>query len=203
MRHVTRYGSFALIGFTAALAACSSGEKAADTTAAAATATPDSAAAAAATAPVGLSAANIASVITLTNEGEIEQGKKAEDKATDAEVKAFAKQMISDHEMMQKGLDSLAKAKNLMPAPPAQADAMKAEESATMAKLDSAAKGAAFDKAYIAAQVMGHQKALDNLKTFSGGAPDPDLKTMIDGAIPKVQAHLDKAQQLQAKVGTP
>ena len=80
---------------------------------------------------------------------------------------------------------------------------MKQADSQTLATLGSAAKGAAFDKAYMDAQVAAHQKALNDLQSFSGSAPDPDLKALIDKAIPKVKEHLDKAQQLQSKVGAP
>jgi putative membrane protein len=149
-----------------------------------------------------LSAANIASLVGLTNASEIGQAKVAQEKATSADVKAFAKLMISDHEAMQKSLDSLAKQKNLTPTPPQQADAQRQQDSQTMSTLNGAAKGPAFDKAYIDAQVAAHRQALSNLQSFAGATSDPDLKALLQQAIPKVQSHLDKAQQLQSKEGT-
>jgi putative membrane protein len=215
MRQTKRYGSLLLVGITA-LAACSKANGGADSTGTApATAVADSAAGATVTpAPAtgdsaaagnagaaNLSAANIASLIGLTNAGEIAQARVAQEKATNADVQAFAKQMIGDHEAMQKSLDSLAKAKSVSPAAPPQADQMKQDASTTLSTLNSTPKGAAFDKAYIDAQVAAHQKALNDLQNFANSAPDPDLKTLIQGAIPKVQGHLDKAQQIQSKLG--
>jgi len=215
MRQMKRYGPLLLVGVTA-LAACSKGSSGADSTGTApATATTDSAggttvaptptptdsAAAANAGAANLSAANIASLIGMTNAGEIAQAKVAQEKATNADVKAFAKQMIGDHEAMQKSLDSLANAKSVSPAAPPQADQMKQEASTTLSTLNSTPKGAAFDKAYIDAQVAAHQKAVNDLQNFANSAPDPDLKTLIQGAIPKVQGHLDKAQQIQSKLG--
>jgi len=211
MRHVTRYGSALLVGMTAALAACSKGDTAADSAAPAA-ASADSAATApapaatdsAAASATALSAPNVASLIGLTNASEVGQAKIAEGKATNGDVKAFAKQMIADHEAMQKSLDSLATAKNITPvAPQAQADQLKQADSQTLGTLNSAAKGPAFDKAYMDAQVAAHQKALNDLQSFAGSTSDADLKALIEKAIPKVQAHLDKAQSLQSKVGAP
>ena len=209
MRHVTRYGSALLVGMTAALAACSKGDTAADSAAPAAASADSTAPAPAATdsaagGSAALSAPNVASLIGLTNASEVGQAKIAQDKATNGDVKAFAKQMIAEHEAMQKSLDSLATAKNLTPvAPQAQADQMKQADSQTLGTLNSAAKGAAFDKAYVDAQVAAHQKALNDLQSFAGSATDADLKALIEQAIPKVQAHLDKAQSLQSKVGAP
>jgi putative membrane protein len=216
MRQMTRCGSLLLVGITAALGACSKGnggadstgaapaaattDSAAGTTAAPAPASTDSAAAANAGA-ANLSAANIASLIGMTNAAEIGQAKVAQEKATSADVKAFAKQMISDHQAMQKSVDSLAQAKGVSPTPPPQADQMKQDASTTLSTLNSTPKGAAFDKAYIDAQVAAHQKALNDLQNFANSAPDPDLKAQIQGAIPKVQAHLDKAQQIQSSLG--
>lgn len=213
MQGISRFGSALLVGAAVALGACSKGDAGADSVATQpGTATADSAAgmtAAHDSAAMGMngasgnmSAANIASMIGLSNGSEIAQGKLAQDKATNGDVKAFAKMMVSDHEAMQKSLDSLATAKNVTPQPPAQADQFRQMDTQTMATLNSAAKGSAFDKAYMDAQVAAHQKTLNDLQSFSGSAPDPDLKALIDQAIPKVQAHLDRAQQLQSKVGT-
>ena len=205
MRFITRYGSALLVGAACTLGACAKKDATTDSAAVAtATPTPDSGAAAttpASGAGAGMSAANIMSMIGLSNAGEIGAGKLASDKATDADVKAFAKMMVTDHQAMQKGGDSLATAKGIAPAPPPQAAQKQQMSDQMMQTLNSSAKGAAFDKAYIDGQIQGHQQVLSELQGFSSTAPDPDLKAMIDGAIPKVQAHLDRAQQIQAKLG--
>ena len=45
------------------------------------------------------------------------------------------------------------------------------------------------------------QKALTELQSFVG-TTDAELRTLIEQAIPKVRAHLERAQQLQSKLGT-
>jgi len=217
MQGFKRYGSVLALGAVCALGACGKSDAAADSAAAPATAmTPDSSAtgmtgtpadsanaANAAGAPAGgaMSAANIAAMIGLTNGTEIQAAKVAQDKATNGDVKSFAKQMITEHQAMQKSLDSLTAAMNVTPQPPGTADQKKQAGEQMIATLNSTAKGAAFDKAYIDGQVQAHQQALNDLQGFSASAPDAQLKSLIDAAIPKVQAHLDKAQQLQSKLG--
>lgn len=194
-----------LVAGALTLAACGGGTGGADS--AATVATTDSAAGSTAAPPAtaapdaGLAPANVAALVGLTNASEIGAGRLAQDKGTNAEVKAFAKMMVADHQAMQKQLDSLTQAKTITPEPPAQAEQKRQEDSQLMATLNSAEKGAAFDKAYIGAQVQGHQKALNDLQSFTS-TTDADLRALIEQAIPKVQAHLDRAQQIQSKLGT-
>src|SRR5947208_1376236 len=61
-----------------------------------------------------------------------------------------------------------------------------------------AAPAADFDKTYIDQQVAGHQEALDLMKGYADHGSDAGLKGGASKAIPKVQAHLDKAKQIQS-----
>jgi putative membrane protein len=205
----------ALVAGAFALAACGGGNSGADSAAAVATTdsaagmtagTGDSAAhgmggAGGAGAAGNLSPANIASLVSLSNASEIGQGEVARDKATNADVKSFARMMVTEHQAMQKSLDSLSQAKSVTPQPPAQADQLRQQDTQTLATLNSTAKGAAFDRAYIAAQVQAHQRTLTDLQSFVGAVSDADMRALIEKSIPKVQAHLDQAQQLQSKLG--
>jgi predicted outer membrane protein len=56
---------------------------------------------------------------------------------------------------------------------------------------------------YMAQQVAAHQKTLQDLNNFQTVAQDQNLRTMIQGAIPKVQQHLDRARQIHSSLGTP
>ncbi len=203
MQSVTRYRSTLLLGAALALGACSKADSTADS--AAAVAASDSMAMmkndSTAMGAGAMSAANIAAAVGMTNMNEINAGKLAQDKATNADVKAFAKQMVDEHQMMQSQLDSLSQAKGIVPQPPQpMAEEMTKMADQTTTMLNEKAKGAEYDRAYIESQVAGHQKAVNDLQAFSNSATDPDLKALIDAAIPKVQGHLDKAQQIQASL---
>lgn len=203
--------ALAVAACAAALAACAKKEGATTDTAAApamrsdtgmAPMAPSTAAPAPAAGTVAVTSdAEILAAIGMTNASEIGEGKLAETKATSADVKSFARDMVKDHGSLQSDADKLAKKINVTPKAPAAADQMKKESAAAMDSL-KAAKGATFDQQYIAAQVTDHQKALDNLKSFEGSAQNADLKNLIQQAIPKVQQHLDRARELQGKMGT-
>ena len=202
--------ALAVAACAAALAACAKKEGATTDTAAAPAMRSDTgmapmAPSTPAPAPAGTVAvtsdAEILAAIGMTNASEIGEGKLAETKATNADVKSFARDMVKDHTSLQGDADKLAKKINVTPKAPAAADDMKKESAAVMDSL-KAAKGATFDQQYIAGQVTDHQKALDNLKSFEGSAQNADLKNLIQQAIPKVQQHLDRARELQGKMGT-
>jgi predicted outer membrane protein len=51
-------------------------------------------------------------------------------------------------------------------------------------------------------QVQAHEKTLAELRSYETRAQNAELKTMITGAIPKVEAHLQKAQQIRQQLGS-
>lgn len=149
-----------------------------------------------------MSDANILAVIGMANANEIGAGKTAQTKATNGDVRSFANDMVKDHTAMQGDADKVAKAANITPTPPSNASEMKAHASAETDSLKAAAKGNAFDTAYINAQVNDHQMVLDHLKQFQSSAQNAQVKDLVTKAIPKVQEHLDHAKQVQSKLGT-
>jgi putative membrane protein len=210
MQRIIRYGSTLALGTALVLAgAC---KKADHATTDSAGGTVDSAAAATApvaptdSAPVGapsgaptmVPAPNALSLIGLTNGGEIAASKIAREKATGADVRAFAKQMVADHEAMQQEADDVASKDNITPQPPAQADQKRAASDQLIQQLNSTAKGTGFDRAYVDAQVQAHQQALADLQQLQTSVDNADVKALIEKAIPKVQDHLARAQQLQS-----
>lgn len=144
--------------------------------------------------------AQILAMIAAANKGEVDAGKVAETKATNADVHAFA------HEMAQAHAAMLAKGKALAGRIGGASGAMSAADSINNAnkmmgdKLKAATKGAGFDKQYVDAQVAGHEATLAFLQQAQGQAQNAELKTMITGAIPDVQKHLDQVRALQGKV---
>lgn len=206
MRRYTGAGLSGVMALmVAATAACGRGDYATrDSLASGMSATTGASAAAATATPVTdfgrMSDANITSTIGVINSGEIQAGELASSKASSADVKAFARDMVTDHRAMQKSLDSLSSAKNVTPQSAAMSESMRNEMSAMHQRLEQMA-GTAFDSAYINGQVADHQKALDALNGMATAAQDADVRAAIQSAIPKVQAHLDRARTLAAHVG--
>ena len=143
--------------------------------------------------------ADIANVIHEVNAGEIAAGKIAQTKASNADVKAYAREMVQAHTAMDKKGAKISGEQGATNA--AIRDSVVSANQAMGSQLQSANSGASFDKAYIDGQVMGHQNTLNFLQAAQNQAQNADLKQMITAAIPDVQKHLERAQALQSKVG--
>ena len=143
--------------------------------------------------------ADIANVIHEVNAGEIAAGKIAQTKATNADVKAYAREMVQAHTALDKKSAKISGQQGATNA--AVRDSVVNANQAMSSQLQSANSGADFDKAYIDGQVQGHQNALSFLQAAQNKTQNADLKKMIDAAIPDVQKHLDRARSLQSKVG--
>ncbi|HET8832227.1 MAG TPA: DUF4142 domain-containing protein, partial [Casimicrobiaceae bacterium] len=62
-------------------------------------------------------------------------------------------------------------------------------------------KGAAFDKAYVAHEVVYHQTVIDAMdKTLIPSAQNAELKALLVKVRPAFVAHLDHAKMLQASL---
>ena len=141
----------------------------------------------------------IMTLVAQSNDIEVSSSQLAANNASNAQVKQFAQQMITEHTAMQKQGAQIGKALGVEGT---GSDSTQAKEHAMHDQIKDLQdkKGADFDKAYMDMQVQAHQKTLDDLRSFQAKAQNAELKTMITNAIPKVEAHLQKAQQLQQTV---
>lgn len=203
----TRYGRQCIIALAAAtlLVACKPKENAAtDTsTAAGAVATgSDSANRArtdsAAASNKGWTDGQILAFAGAANKGEIAEGKLATTKATNAKVKAFARQMVTDHTAMLNEGSTFAKKNNITP-DSTKNDVVDLQKDAIdeMKDLETKAKGADWDKEFIDKEIDGHKKVLDKLQNAQNSTTNQQLKDMLTKAIAKVQEHLTKAQAIK------
>lgn len=193
--------SIAVLGGLAAMAACAKSDKTADSTAAADSAARAAAAAAPATPTAApLNDANIAALLDEANMADSAGGSLAATKGTAASVKDFGRMMMRDHHTLRKAGQDLATKAGLTPTPPAN-DTLPQHHQKMTDSLTALAKGAAWDQAYIGHEVQMHQAVLSLLQTAEGAAQDTSLKALITKAIPNVQAHLTKAQDIQSKLG--
>jgi len=126
---------------------------------------------------------------------EVEMGKLAGAKASSPDVKKFAEQMVSDHTKANEELEKIATGKSLKV--PTVLDAEHKAKLETLSKKT----GAEFDKAYMQAQVSGHEKMQQLLSDEAKNSKDADLKTFAEKTLPTVKEHYQMATELQAKVG--
>jgi putative membrane protein len=121
---------------------------------------------------------------------EVEIGKLAEQKTTNAQIKSFAAMMITDHGKANDALMAIAKTKNITL--PATLDADHQKKMDDLSKLS----GKDFDKAYVDAMVDGHQKTLKLMQDEAKDGKDADLKAFATQTAPTVQMHLDAINKI-------
>ena len=144
--------------------------------------------------------AQIASIVVTANQVDVDAGKLAQQRATNADVKKFAAQMVADHEGVNKQAVTLATKLKVTPQDNDTSKALKAGGEQNIAKL-KALKGAAFDKAYIEHEVAYHQAVLDAIdKTLVPNANNAELKALIVKVRPAFVAHLEHAKHIQSSI---
>ncbi len=127
---------------------------------------------------------------------EVKSSQLALQKAQNPKVRAFAQQMVDDHTKANQELAALAAGKNVrVPEGPSLVQEGKL-------KLLGTADGADFDKRYM--ETMGLQAHRDTIELFEKGARDardPEVKAFAQKTLPKLQQHLEMAQQVAGEVG--
>jgi putative membrane protein len=145
--------------------------------------------------------AEIAAILKTANDADIEDGRTAEGKSRNADVKTFARQMINDHGAGNKNVDALMKKLDLAIQESRTSNDLKAMADAKRDSLKQL-EGAAFDRAYIDAMVAVHQMLLNDLDgTLIPGAKSDDMRQLLQETRSVVANHLRMAQDIQSKLG--
>lgn len=141
----------------------------------------------------------IAHIAYTAGQLDIAAAKQAIDKTKNKDVKAFAEDMVRDHEAVNKqALDLVGKLK----VKPEDNDTSKTltrnaeAKRAELAKLD----GAAFDKAYVDNEIAYH-KAVDSAleTTLIPSASNAELKSLLQTGLKIFQGHEQHAEHVAAE----
>jgi putative membrane protein len=131
---------------------------------------------------------------------DIAAAKQAVTKASNKDVKAFAEDMVRDHEAVNKQALDLVKNLNVTPQ---DNDTSKALSKAAADKLAELGKlsGAAYDKAYVANEVAYHKTVNGALETqLIPGASNPELKSLLQTGLKIFQGHQQHAEHVAAEL---
>jgi putative membrane protein len=111
-----------------------------------------------------------------------------------AQEKAFATQMITDHTKTSEELKSMVPAE-------ARAAIPTALDSSSQSKIDKLknAKPDDFSSDFDAMQVSAHKDAVSLFERYAKGGEDPKLKEWAGKTLPALQHHLEMAQSLGKK----
>jgi putative membrane protein len=122
---------------------------------------------------------------------EIESSKLALQKG-DEPTKAFAQQMITEHEKTTAELKELLAGGKVQGSPVTALTEDHKEEVDELAKLD----GAEFNEEYIDDQVEAHEDAVDLFKRYAEEGENADLKAWAAKTLPALEHHYKMAQDL-------
>jgi putative membrane protein len=147
----------------------------------------------------GLNDETILGMLDRANSADSTLAKLAAKQATDPAVKEFANMMMKDHHDLRASGEEVAKKLGVTPKPPAK-DPVAGYSAGESAQIQKAKKGADFDKTYIDNEVTVHQAVLDAVNMARVSSSSPEVKDLLQKAIPVVRAHLEQAMALQKRL---
>jgi putative membrane protein len=140
----------------------------------------------------------IAHIAYTAGEIDIAAAKQALSKASNKDVKAFAQDMVRDHEAVNKQALDLVKKLNVTPADNDTSKALSKQAADKLAELGKL-NGAAFDKAYVTNEVAYHKTVDGALETqLIPSASNPELKSLLQTGLKIFQGHEQHAEHVAA-----
>jgi len=138
----------------------------------------------------------IAHIAYTAGQLDITAAKQAIAKSKNKEVLAFARDMVRDHEAVNKQALDLVKKLKVTPEDNDTSRALTKQAAAKQAEL-AKLNGAEFDKAYIANEVAYHKTVDGALETtLIPSASNPELKSLLQTGLKIFQGHLQHAEQI-------
>jgi putative membrane protein len=120
---------------------------------------------------------------------EVDLARLAVSKTSNAAVKNYAEMLITDHEKAGDDVASMAEKKSVT-----LSKERPGAPNATKTRLEKLS-GAAFDRAYAAAMVDDHKKAVAEFEKAMN-LNDRDVKSFAQETLPTLKHHLEEAQKL-------
>jgi putative membrane protein len=142
----------------------------------------------------------IVAIFDAANTWDIETSQVALAKSRNEDVRRFASMMVHDHRAVRQLGRDLAQRLKVTPTPPGKDFALYQDHLSTMKAL-RAAKGRAFDRAYIGHEVRYHQAVIDAVTgQLLPATKNADLKALEEKVAPNFQAHLAAGKDIQQKL---
>ena len=126
-----------------------------------------------------------------THMKEIELGKLAQQKSTNADVRQYAEMLITDHTKALEDLKKTAEAKNISLPTALSEDGKEAYDKLSEEKTED------FDKKYVDMMVDGHEEAVKKMEKASEEANDEEIKMWAADMLPTLKTHHNEAVRLQ------
>ena len=122
---------------------------------------------------------------------EIQTGALAITKGTRTEVRELGQMLVTDHSLSSTELMALAMQKNTT-----LSTTLPADKATKVSRLQGLT-GTAFDKEFAAMQVEAHEEAINLYERANNDISDASLQAFIDKILPKLEMHLDEAEDVK------
>jgi putative membrane protein len=140
----------------------------------------------------------IAHVAYTADNIDIDAAKQALSRSKNASIRAFAQQMIRDHQAVNTKALALLKKLHVTPEPNPVSTSLTTQAQATAKRL-SGLRGAAFDRAYAQNEVAYHRNVNQALeKTLIPAAHNAELKSLLQTGLTLFREHQAHAEQVAA-----
>ncbi|QHO72603.1 hypothetical protein ACH79_08210 [Bradyrhizobium sp. CCBAU 051011] len=131
---------------------------------------------------------------------DINAAKQAIAKTGNKDVKAFAEDMVRDHEAVNKQALDLVNKLKVTPEDNDTSKALSKQATEKLAELDKL-KGAEYDKAYVANEVAYHKAVNGALeRQLIPSASNAELKSLLQTGLKIFQGHQQHAEEVAAKL---
>ena len=143
-----------------------------------------------------ISDAEIAAIVVVANQVDVDAGKLALERSSDPEIKDLAQRMVTDHSAANDAASELAKKLGLTPLPNETSRSLEKGGQANLDRLNKL-QGRAFDDAYLSHEVEYHAAVLQAIdQALLPNAQNKELIALITAVRPVIEAHLEHARGL-------
>lgn len=146
--------------------------------------------------PPTLSDANIAAIVVVANQADIDNGELALEKGTDERVRAFANQMVEAHTAVNQAAGELVAELGVTPEANEVSRSIHDGQKAARERLDDLS-GAEFDRAYIENEIAYHEAVIDAVdNVLIPSAQNEQLEQTLIDVRPAFVSHLEQAKSI-------
>jgi putative membrane protein len=128
---------------------------------------------------------------------EILEAQAALTQSTSPEVRAFAAQMLQDHQQLANAVRDAATRSGLKP----PEMAMSSDQAQLLGALQSVS-GKEFDALYFKQQTLAHRSALAVEQMYAKSGDDANLRQLASTSVPLISSHGEMANQAATKLGS-
>jgi putative membrane protein len=145
--------------------------------------------------------AELVGFVNTYNDAEVEIGQLAQTKATDTQVRDFARRIVTEHRALKTEFTNAAQRLSLTPTMPRADENLPEDHQAGLRDLNALAKGRDFDRAFVKHEIKMHRKVVDEVEDALRGNRNAEIRPVLEKARDGLRAHLTTLEELERKLG--